>query len=159
LVRTCHNLQEDSWHIFDWLKVLYFILPLIENIDFHQKLKTLFKQKHVESLSIKLCPNKVFNTIFCSHFTVFVLWKPTWRLNFWRLSYLSDTCLSSRKMFHFIIKKMFVFGTTFKLFWSWDTCHRDMTSVKNLAFSWPASTKKNQVKLQKFKTTSKFKSI
>ncbi len=38
------------------------------------------------------------------------------RLNFWRLSYLSDTDLSSKKMFPLLPNKIFVFTTTFKLF-------------------------------------------
>ncbi len=38
------------------------------------------------------------------------------RPNFWRLSYLSDTRLSARKMFHLLLKKMFLYTTTFKLF-------------------------------------------
>jgi hypothetical protein len=38
------------------------------------------------------------------------------RPNFLPLSYLSDTCLSSIKMFHLLPKKMFVFNTTFNLF-------------------------------------------
>jgi hypothetical protein len=43
------------------------------------------------------------------------------RPNFLRLPYLSDMFLSSRKMFHLLLKKIFVFSTTFKLFGT-ETC-------------------------------------
>ncbi len=54
------------------------------------------------------------------------------RPNFWRLLYLSDTRLSSRKMFHSQLKKMFVFCTTFQLFGD-ETC---VTEIRHATKIW-----------------------
>jgi len=75
------------------------------------------------------------STLLCLKHSYFF----NYRWNFWRLSYLCDTYLSSRKMFHLLLKKMFVFNTTLNLFGA----ETGVTEIWQASKIWPYAVQYN----------------